>query len=708
MLVPERQRVIDRHQAHIGKAVRARMALDLADDPGRCPGAARLVEQRQIMNVIGVGGLGHRAQQRIERRQLLEVPGMAQHIARRNAIQLEQPRAVRIKALPFGKHGRILGKARMHDRGDGFNCRQVRRRQRAPMDRVAHGIVRKQKARAVKRGPKVLQVSLCSLQNLFLFAILEGSAQDVAQRCARSGRTVIGNSFFFFGDFERLDRELDALGLAIILGDAGVNLFALAETLRTLIVAIAAEVGTADEGSHFAVGETDFDAAIVDLGDGTGDDRTLADAAFGAGSVGDFAGRQLLDAQADAFLLDVNIEDLGRNHVTAVVVFQSDFARLLPIEIGEVDHAVDIAVEANEQAEFGLVLDFAFDDSAHGELLGEAFPRIGQGLLETERNAALVRIDLEHDNFDFLGGRNDLAWVDVLLGPAHLGHVDQAFNAWLQLNKGTVVGDVGDATGELGLDRILGFDAFPWISLQLLHAQRDAMALVVDADDLDLDGLADREHFGRMVHPTPCDVGDVKQAVNAAEINKRTVIGDVLDHAVDNLALFELLHDFRTLFGARLFENGTTRDDDIAATLVHLQNLERLRHVHQRRDIADRANIDLRTRQEGNGAFEVDGETALDLVEDGAFNALIVVVHDFELDPALFTTGLLAAQNGFAGSVFDAVNIDLDDRANNDQAVTAGGAKFLERNAAFGLQTDVDDRQVLFDRDDGAFDNRTF
>jgi hypothetical protein len=29
-------------------------------------------------------------------------------------------------------------------------------------------------------------------------------------------------------------------------------------------------------------------------------------------------------------------------------------------------------------------------------------------------------------------------------------------------------------------------------------------------------------------------------------------------------------------------------------------------------------------------------------------------------------------------------------------------------NAAFGLQTDVDDREILFDRDDGALDDGTF
>src|SRR5690606_14136852 len=175
---------------------------------------------------------------------------------------------------------------------------------------------------------------------------------------------------------------------------------------------------------------------------------------------------------------------------------------------------------------------------------------------------------------------------------------------------------------------------FPRVGLELLHAERDTVALMVDAHDLDLDGLADRQHFGRVVDPAPGDIGDVQEAIDAAQVNEGTVIGDVLDHAVDHLALFELLDDFRTLFGARFLENGAARHDDIAAALVHLENLEGLRHVHERRDIADRANIDLRTRQEGHGAFEIDGEATLDLVEDRAFNALIGVVLLFELDPA--------------------------------------------------------------------------
>ena len=80
-----------------------------------------------------------------------------------------------------------------------------------------------------------------------------------------------------------------------------------------------------------------------------------------------------------------------------------------------------------------------------GWLSWKASQGLPQALLEAERDAALVRIDLEHHHLDLLAGRDDLAGMDVLLGPAHLGDVDQALDAGLELDEGAVVGDVGDA-----------------------------------------------------------------------------------------------------------------------------------------------------------------------------------------------------------------------------------------------------------------------
>src|SRR6185437_5950838 len=208
------------------------------------------------------------------------------------------------------------------------------------------------------------------------------------------------------------------------------------------------------------------------------------------------------------------------------------------------------------------------------ELLDEDLPGIAHGLLEAERDAALDGIDFKHLHFDFLRSRDDLARMHVLLGPRHLGDVDQAFDARLELDERAVVGDVGDAVVEASIQRILPLDALPRIVQQLLHAERDAVRLVVDLDDLDLHRLADGQHLGRVVDAPPGDVSDVQQPIDAAEIDERTVIGDVLDHAVDHLSLFEVLYQLLALLGAGLFEYRTSGNDDVPAAAIHLEDLE--------------------------------------------------------------------------------------------------------------------------------------
>src|SRR5262249_20240119 len=162
-----------------------------------------------------------------------------------------------------------------------------------------------------------------------------------------------------------------------------------------------------------------------------------------------------------------------------------------------------------------------------------------------------------------------------------------------ELHERTVVGDVGDAALEARAYGVFRLDALPRIVLQLLHAKRDAVGLVVDLDDLDLHLLADVEHLGGMIDAPPRDIGDVQKTVDAAEIDECAVIGDVLDHAVDDLTLFEVLHQFLALFGARLFQHRAARHDDVAAAAIHFQDLEGLGLIHQWRDVADRPDVDL-------------------------------------------------------------------------------------------------------------------
>src|SRR5437588_190862 len=438
-------------------------------------------------------------------------------------------------------------------------------------------------------------------RSLLVGALLERGAENVAQRRPRIGGAVLRDGFLLFGDFQRLDRHLHLTGLLVELDDPRIDLFADGETLGALIGALSRQFGPLDEGGEVGAGDLNLDAGFLHFEHFAGHDRALLDVA----RLGERIALELLDAQRDALLLDIDIEHHGLDHVALLEVVDHLLARKLPVEIGQMDHAVDVALEPQEQAELGLVLDLAFDRRSDREFFDEHFPGIAHGLLEAERNPALDRIDFQHLHFDFLRGGDDLAGVHVLFGPRHFRDVDQAFDARLQFDERAVVGDVGDAAGEARVQRVLRLDALPRIVQQLLHAERNAVGLVVDLDDLDLHGLADGEHFGRVVDPAPGDIGDVKQAVDAAEINERTVIGDVLDHAVDHLTFFEVLHQFLALLGAGLFENRAARHHDVAAAAIHLEDLERLRVVHQRSDVADRTDVDLRTRQERYRAVEV-------------------------------------------------------------------------------------------------------
>ncbi len=211
-----------------------------------------------------------------------------------------------------------------------------------------------------------------------------------------------------------------------------------------------------------------------------------------------------------------------------------------------------------------------------------------------------------------------------------------------------------------------------------------------------------------MVDATPCDVGDMQQTVDATEVHECTVVGDVLHYAFEHLAFFQVLDEFLALFGTSLLKHGTARDDDVAAALVHFEDLEGLRNIHERGRVAHGADVDLAAGKESDGAVEIDGEAALHAAEDLAFDAFLLLECDFQTNPALFALCFFAAENGFAHRILDALEIDLDRVADIESGGPAGSGKFFESDAAFGLEADVDDRKVVFNADNRPLDDGTF
>ena len=247
------------------------------------------------------------------------------------------------------------------------------------------------------------------------------------------------------------------------------------------------------------------------------------------------------------------------------------------------DEAVDAAGQADEHAEVGDRLDLALHLVALLVVHRELVPRVRHALLHAERDAAAVLVDLEDHHLDLVAQLHDLGRMDVLVGPVHFGDVDQAFDARLDLDERAVVGDVGDLAEEARARRVAARQADPRILAQLLHAERDAVLLLVELEDLRGDFVADREHFRRMLDAAPGEIGDVQQAVDAAQVDERAVIGDVLDDALDDRAFVQRRQELLALLAQARFEHGAARDDDVVALAVELDDLELERLVLVRR-----------------------------------------------------------------------------------------------------------------------------
>ena len=209
--------------------------------------------------------------------------------------------------------------------------------------------------------------------------------------------------------------------------------------------------------------------------------------------------------------------------------------------------AVDAFLDLDEGTVVGEVADRALDHGPRRVLAGDLVPGVDLGLLHAQGDFLLVLVDAQDDDLDLVADVDQLAGVVDPLGPAHLGDVDQALDALLELDEGAVAHDVDDLAGDAGADRVLLLDVFPRAGGLLLEAQRDLFAVLVDVQDHDLDLVVDLEHVAGMVDPAPAHVGDVQQAVDAAQVDERAEVGDVLDRALADLADLDLLEELLLL-----------------------------------------------------------------------------------------------------------------------------------------------------------------
>ena len=301
-----------------------------------------------------------------------------------------------------------------------------------------------------------------------------------------------------------------------------------------------------------------------------------------------------------------------------------------------------------------------------GYLLGQLVPRVALDLLQAERDAARAGIDAEHHRLDAVADVEDLRRVLDPLAPRHLADVDQPLDAGFELDERAVVGQADDLAAHPRADRIALDDVRPRIGHQLLVAERDALGrrVVLQHDHVDL--VVDLEELGRVRDAAPRHVGDVQQAVDAAEVDERAVVGDVLDHAAEDLALGQRVERVLLLLGVLLFEERLAGQHDVAALLVDLDDAHAQFLAAQGVEVAHRAHVDLRAGQERADA-DVHREPALDALDDAADDDLALGIGLLDVVPDLHLLGFFAREDDVAFAVFGALEQHVDDVAGLDR-----------------------------------------
>src|ERR1700739_2698299 len=93
----------------------------------------------------------------------------------------------------------------------------------------------------------------------------------------------------------------------------------------------------------------------------------------------------------------------------------------------------------------------------------EALPDVGLELLDTQAEAAVLRLDAENDCLDLFALLDDFRRMLDALGPAQVGDVNQAVDAILDFDEGAEVGEVANATFDNGSGRITLREGLPGI-----------------------------------------------------------------------------------------------------------------------------------------------------------------------------------------------------------------------------------------------------
>src|SRR5215475_6520162 len=165
---------------------------------------------------------------------------------------------------------------------------------------------------------------------------------------------------------------------------------------------------------------------------------------------------------------------LNRQHLCLyLLAFLQNLRRMLyalgPAQVADVYETIDAVFDFDESPEVCEIANLAFDHAADRILLVQLLPRILLELFESERNAALSGIHVEHNGLNLVPWLHDLRGMLHPLRPGHFAYVNEPFNALLEFNESSVVGNAQNASFDMCADGIALGSIKPRVRCELLE-----------------------------------------------------------------------------------------------------------------------------------------------------------------------------------------------------------------------------------------------
>src|SRR3954468_13091649 len=122
--------------------------------------------------------------------------------------------------------------------------------------------------------------------------------------------------------------------------------------------------------------------------------------------------------------------------------------------------------------------------------------------------------------------------------------MNQALDAIFDTREGAEGGQLRDRPFDDLPQVIAIIDRRPRLVLGALDRERDALAIVIDAQNIHFDFVARLQHLAGMLDPTPRKLRKMHQPVGTADIDKSPEIGDRGNYAGADIPLLERCQQF--------------------------------------------------------------------------------------------------------------------------------------------------------------------